>query len=197
MGGVIIDNGNFDWLQSAKLKDRARKYGQMAFISALRQEVYRNVGACLSPHNAFMQTLGLETLGLRIDKSCRNALQLAKFLRHSPKVQAVHYPGLADSPFHEIATRQFGGKYGGILTFDMGSVEHCFTLMNALQVIRRATNINDNKTLILHPASTIFAEYSDEEKVVMGIRPTMLRLSVGIEDLEDILEDLQRGLDSL
>jgi O-acetylhomoserine (thiol)-lyase len=119
------------------------------------------------------------------------------FLQHSPKVPAVHYPGLADSPFHAIATRQFGGKYGGILTFDMDSAAECFTLMNVLQVIRRATNINDNKTLILHPASTIFAEYSDEEKMVMGIRPTMLRLSVGIEDHEDIVEDLQRGLDSL
>ena len=197
VGGVIIDNGNFDWRQSAKLKDRAQKFGQLAFISGLRQEVYRDVGACLSPHNAFMQSLGLETLGLRIDKSCRNALQVATFLQHSLKVPAVHYPGLADSPFHAIATRQFGGKYGGILTFDMDSAAECFTLMNALQVIRRATNINDNKTLILHPASTIFAEYSDEEKMVMGIRPTMLRLSVGIEDHEDIVEDLQRGLDSL
>lgn len=197
VGGVIIDNGNFDWRQSEKLKDRASKYGQMAFISALRQEVYRNVGACLSPHNAFMQSLGLETMGLRIDKSCQNALHLANFLQQHPKVQAVHYPGLPDSAFHEIATRQFGEKCGGLLTFDLHSIEQCFSLMNALQVIRRATNINDNKTLILHPASTIFAEYSEEEKAVMAIRPTMLRLSVGIEDHDDILEDLQRGLDSL
>lgn len=197
VGGVIIDNGNFDWNQSEKLKDRAAKYGKMAFMSALRQEVYRNVGACLSPHNAFMQSLGLETMGLRIDKSCQNALHLANFLRQHPKVHAVHYPGLSDSAFHTIASCQFNEKYGGLLTFDMHSIEHCFSLMNALQVIRRATNINDNKTLILHPASTIFAEYSEAEKAAMGIRPTMLRLSVGIEDHDDILEDLQRGLDSL
>ncbi len=197
VGGVIIDNGNFDWQQSEKLNDRARKYGQMAFISALRQEVYRNVGACLSPHNAFMQSLGLETMGLRIDKSCQNALHLANFLKQHTKVQAIHYPGLSDSAFHKIATCQFDKKYGGLLTFDMHSIEQCFSLMNALQVIRRATNINDNKTLILHPASTIFAEYNEEEKAVMDIRPTMLRLSVGIEDHDDIVKDLQRGLDSL
>ena len=197
IGGAIIDNGNFDWLQSEKLNARARKYGQMAFISALRQEVYRNVGACLSPHNAFMQSLGLETMGLRIDKSCQNGLHLADFLEQDSRVQGVHYPGLASSAFHETATRQFGKKYGGLLTFDMDSAEQCFSLMDALQVIRRATNINDNKTLILHPASTIFAEYSEEERADMGIRPTMLRLSVGIEDHDDIIEDLQRGLDSL
>ena len=197
VGGVIIDNGNFDWVQSEKLNARARKFGQMAFISALRQEVYRNVGACLSPHNAFMQSLGLETIGLRIDKSCENALHLAGYLNQHPRVQGVHYPGLSSSAFHGTAKRQFGGKYGGLLTFDMDSAEQCFSLMNVLQVIRRATNINDNKTLILHPASTIFAEYSEEEKTDMGIRSTMLRLSVGIEDHHDIIEDLQRGLDSL
>ena len=197
VGGVIIDDGNLDWRQSEKLKDKAWKYGQMAFISALRHEVYRNVGAYLSPHNAFMQSLGLETMGLRIDKSCQNALHLANFLTQHSKVQGVHYPGLSSSAFHEIARCQFGEKCGGLLTFDMHSTDQCFSLMNGLQVIRRATNINDNKTLILHPASTIFAEYSVEERAVMAIRPTMLRLSVGIEDHGDIVEDLQRGLDSI
>jgi O-acetylhomoserine (thiol)-lyase len=197
VGGVIIDNGNFDWRQSDKLRDKTGKFGQMAFIGNLRHEVYRNVGACLSPHNAYMQILGLETMALRIDKSCENALYIAGFLKEHPRVRSVHYPGLASSKFHEIARRQFGAKSGGLLTFDMQSQDKCFALMNALQVIRRATNINDNKTLILHPASTIFAEYSEEEKAVMAIRPTMLRLSVGIEDHEDLTEDLQRGLDSL
>lgn len=197
VGGIIIDTGNFDWRQSDKLKDRAKKFGEMAFIGSLRQEIYRNIGACLSPHNAFLQTLGLETMGLRIDKSCQNALHLANFLEQHSKVKAVHYPGLASSPFHEIACQQFNKKFGGILTFDLDSSDQCFSLMNSLRLIRRATNINDNKSLILHPASTIFAEYSETEQRDMAIRPTMLRLSVGIEDQEDILEDLQRGLDSL
>ena len=169
----------------------------MALISSLRQEVYRNVGACLSPHNAFLQSLGLETMGLRIDKSCQNALLIADFLQHHPKVVAVHYPGLKNSAFYSTATSQFNDKYGGLLTFDLDSIEHCFSLVNRLQVIRRATNINDNKTLILHPASTIFAEYSEEERIVMAIRPTMLRLSVGIEDYDDLIDDLERGLDSI
>jgi len=197
VGGVIIDNGTFDWRQSEKLEARAKKYGKMALISGLRQEVYRNVGACLSPHNAFLQSLGLETMGLRIDKSCQNALLIADFLQHHPKVVDVHYPGLQNSAYYSTATSQFNDKYGGLLTFDLDSIEHCFSLINRLQVIRRATNINDNKTLILHPASTIFAEYSEEERTVMAIRPTMLRLSVGIEDYEDLIDDLERGLESI
>ncbi|MEJ2691363.1 MAG: PLP-dependent transferase [Deltaproteobacteria bacterium] len=197
VGGVIIDNGTFDWRQSEKLAGKARSYGAMAFIGSLRQEIYRNVGACLSPHNAYLQSLGLETMGLRIEKSCRNAMAVATFLQQHPKVRAVHYPGLEDSPFHETATAQFGRRYGGLLTFDLQSKKDCFSLMNNLEIIRRATNVNDNKTLILHPASTIFAEYPEEEKVTMGIRPTTLRLSVGIEDQDDLLDDLQRGLELL
>jgi len=197
VGGVIIDNGNFDWSQSLKLGERGRKYGKMALISALRQEVYRNVGACLSPHNAFLQSLGLETMGLRIDKSCRNTLHIADFLKQHPQIQSVNYPGLPDSSSHSVATTQFKNKYGGLLTFDLQSEEQCFAFINELRIIRRATNINDNKTLILHPGSTIFTEYNDEEKEIMAIRPTMLRLSVGIEDCDDLLDDLKRGLDSL
>lgn len=197
VGGVIIDCGNYDWRQSAKLRDRAQKYGRMAFVSALRQEVYRNVGACLSPHNAFMQSLGLETMGLRIDKSCDNALGLARFLEDHPKVKSVHYPGLSSSPFHKLAGCQFAGRFGGLLTFDLESTKQCFALMDALRIVRRATNINDNKTLIIHPASTIFAEYDEESRASMAIRPTMLRLSVGIEDRDDLQEDLNRGLESL
>ena len=197
VGGVIIDNGNFDWRKAPKLSARAEKFGEMAFVSALRADVYRNTGACLAPHNAYLQSLGLETLSMRLDKTCANTLKVAEFLAGHPKVPALHYPGLAASPHHETAMALFRGKCGGILTFDLPDRDTCFQLIDSLRVIRRATNINDNKTLILHPASTIFAEYSEEEKAVMGIRPTMLRLSVGIEDHEDLLEDLQRGLESL
>ncbi|HFQ81035.1 MAG TPA: O-acetylhomoserine aminocarboxypropyltransferase/cysteine synthase, partial [Desulfobacterales bacterium] len=197
VGGLVIDHGSFDWSRAAKFKKRAAKFGKMAFIAALRQEVYRDTGACLSPHNAYLQSLGLETMALRIDKSCRNAQCLAEILAQRPEVVRVNYPGLADSSSRPTASRQFGNKYGGVLTFDLNGIEECFSFMDALRVIRRATNINDNKSLILHPASTIFAEYSDEEKKRMAIRPTMLRLSTGIEDYEDLIIDLQKGFASL
>lgn len=194
VGGVIIDNGNFDWKRSKKLVDTAGKFGRMAFAAALRSDVYRNIGACLSPHNAFLQSLGLETLSLRIDKTCMTAQRVAEYLERCGQMVSVNYPGLPSSPFHETAAKLFGKKFGGILTFDLPTQEACFAFIDKLQLIRRATNINDNKTLVLHPASTIFAEYGDAEKEVMGVRPTMLRLSVGIEDYDDILHDLQRGL---
>lgn len=194
VGGVIIDNGNFDWQKSPRLKEWAGKMGPMALVGALRREIYRNVGSCLAPHHAYLQSLGLETMSLRIEKSCDNALKLARYLADHDQVGSVHYPGLPDSPFHEIAAKQFNNRFGGILTFDLESHEQCFALLDSLKLIKRSTNVNDNKTLILHPASTIFCEYSDEERAGMDVRPTMIRLSVGIEDIEDLIEDLAGGL---
>jgi len=197
LGGIIIDNGTFDWRQSPKLGDSAIKLGPMTFIATLRQEVFRNIGACLSPHNAYLQNLGIETMSLRIDKSCANTKILADFLEGHPKVKAVHYPGLPSSPFHKIACKLFHNKFGGLLTFDLQDQATCFTFIDNLNIIRRATNVNDNKTLILHPFSTIFAEFSKEEKHNMGIRPSMIRLAVGIEDHEDLIEDLNKGFKTL
>jgi O-acetylhomoserine (thiol)-lyase len=193
VGGVIIDNGNFDWRRSPRLAERARRVGPMALMATLRQEVCRNFGACLAPHNAYLQSLGLETMALRIDRSCSNALALASYLEAHGKVDGVHYPGLPSSPFHGVAQKYFGDRCGGILTFDLASREACFAFLDELQLIRRASNVNDNKTLALHPASTIFAEYTTEELQAMGVRPTMIRLSVGIEEQEDLVEDLERG----
>ncbi len=197
VGGVIIDNGNFDWKKSPRLSEAAKKMGRMAFIASLRQEVYRNVGACMSPHNAYLQSLGLETMSLRIEKSCSNSQRLAEFLQLHENVRSVHYPGLPSSPFYTLSQDLFNGKCGGLMTFELEDQETCFKFMDSLQLVRRATNINDNKTLILHPFSTIFAEYSDGEKEAMGVLPTMLRLSVGIEDIDDLYEDMSRGLQSL
>ena len=197
MGGVIIDNGNFDWRNSPRLKDWANKMGPLALLGALRREVYRNVGSCLAPHHAYLHSLGLETMSLRIEKSCSNALDLAGFLQQHQRVLSVNYPGLPESEFHEIASSQFAERYGGILTFDLESREACFALLDNLHLIKRATNVNDNKTLILHPASTIFCEYPDEVLNDIGVRQTMIRLSAGIEDLEDLRNDLERGLAAL
>jgi O-acetylhomoserine (thiol)-lyase len=197
VGGLIIDNGIFNWKHNPKLSASARKFGPGALLNVLRREVYRNLGACLAPHNAFLQTLGLETLSLRIDKSCANTLSIAQWLQQHPKVDAVNYPGLATSNYNCAAKRLFPRGAGGILTFNLASREQCFAFQDALKLVRRATNINDNKTLVLHPASTIFCEYSEEEKSAMGVGDSMLRLAVGVEDVEDITEDLERGLTAL
>jgi len=136
-------------------------------------------------------------MSLRIEKSCSNTKTLAHYLEKHPKVRAVHYPGLKSSPFWETAQKQFNGKCGGLLTFDLEDQKGCFAFIDQLQLIRRATNINDNKTLIIHPSSTIFAEYSEIDKLKMGVRPSMIRLSVGIEDHEDLIEDIKRGFEAL
>jgi len=198
VGGLIVDYGTFNWRNNPKIAPWVAKYKASALLTWLRAEVYRNLGACLSPHNAYLQTLGLETLSMRAERSCANALAVAEYLTgRSDRVRAVNYPGLAASKYRAIAARQFPHGFGGILTFDLASKDECFAFMNRLQMIRRATNINDNKTLILHPASTIYCEYSPLEKEDMHVRESMMRLSVGIEDGEDIIADLEQGLAGL
>lgn len=198
VGGLILDYGTFNWRHNPKVAPWVAKYKANALLTWLRAEVYRNIGACLSPHNAYLQALGLETLSLRATRSCENALAVAQYLLgRKDKVGAVNYPGLPGSKYYETATRQFPHGYGGILTFDLNSKEECFAFIDKLCMIRRATNINDNKTLILHPASTIYCEYSPVEKEEMGVGESMLRLSVGIEDLPDIIEDMEVGFAGL
>lgn len=197
VGGLIIDHGLYDWKKNDKLNKDAVKYGPFAFITRLRREVYRNIGACMSPHNAYLQNLGLETLPLRLDAACANTLKIAEFLKGMPHVKQVHYPGLKDSPYYEIARRQFNGKPGGVLTFDLASKEKCFKFINNLRLIRRATNLHDNRSLILHPASTIFCEYDDKLKSEMGVRETLIRLALGIEDSVDLIDDIRESLEGL
>ena len=197
IGGVIIDNGNFDWIKAPRLKGWAQKMGPYALLGALRREVFRNVGSCMAPHHAYLQSLGLETLSLRIDKSCSNALGLARFLSERDKVVSVNYPGLEGSEFYEISKKQFGRGHGGIVTFNLESRDACFELIDNLRIIKRATNVNDNKTLILHPASTIFCEYPAEVLEDLGVGQTMIRLSAGIEDIEDLKNDLEEGFKTL
>jgi len=194
VGGLIIDYGSFDWSKNNYLKPQAKKYGPFTLLQHLRRESYRNLGACMSAQAAFLQSIGLETLPLRVDVSCGNALKIAKFLSGLKTVKAVNYPGLETSIDYKIAQKQFGNNPGSILTFDLGSKEAVFKFMNQLQLIRRATNLNDNRTLILHPASTIFCEYDEATRKQMGVRDTMLRLAVGIEDVEDLIEDITAAL---
>jgi len=198
IGGLILDYGSFSWRHNPKVAPWVAKFGPNALLVWLRSEVYRNMGACLSPHNATLQTLGLETLSLRIQKSCDNALALAKYLEGlTEKISRVNYPGLPSSHYHDIAQRQFKRGFGGILTFHLDSKEQCFRFMDSVRLIRRATNINDNKTLIMHPASTIYCEYSPLQQREMGVCDSLLRLSVGIEDMEDLVDDLEAALASI
>ncbi|MBD3346073.1 MAG: O-acetylhomoserine sulfhydrylase [Chitinivibrionales bacterium] len=195
VGGMIIDNGTFDWSKNPRLAESAAKTGPFALTAKLRTEVYRNAGACMSPHTAYLQSLGLETMALRIEKSCDNAMKLAAVLDSHPKVTHVNYPGLQRARFHEIARAHFGGRFGALLTLQLQSKAACFAFMDTLKIIRRATNLNDNKTLIIHPASTIFCEYSSDERQRMGIPDTLLRITVGIEDIEDLIDDIEKALE--
>jgi O-acetylhomoserine (thiol)-lyase len=195
VGGIIIDNGSYNWAQIPKLQNEARQYGPFALLMKLKREVYRNLGTCLSPHNAWLQSLGLETLALRADRSCRNTRALAEFLSGQPRVKKVNYPGLEISPYHDVATRLFGERCGALVTFELSSKQECFTFLNKLKLLRRATNIHDNKTLALHPASTIFCEYPADLKRQMGVPETLIRLAVGIEDVDDLIADLAQALE--
>lgn len=192
VGGAIVDLGNYDWRQCPALK-KYHKYGQGAFIARLRMEVHRNLGSCMSPQSAYLQTLGLETLALRVKTSCDNCLALAQYLKSKVKVRAVYYPGLPGAQGHELSLGQFSGLFGGVLSFELASKEEAFLFLNTLQLIRRATNINDNKSLIIHPASTIFSDCSEEEKADMSVTNSLLRLSAGIENIHDLIADLNRA----
>lgn len=195
VGGIIIDNGTYNWAQNPKLQSEAKQFGPFAFVTKLRREVSRNLGACLAPHNAYLQSLGLETLALRADRSCRSAKTVAEYLSRHPKVRKANYPGLESSPHHAVAAQLFGERCGALVTFELASKKECFAFLNKLKLLRRATNLNDNKTLALHPASTIFCEYPADLKQQMGVPETLIRLSVGIEDVEDIIADLAQALE--
>ena len=197
VGGVILDNGTFDWSQIPVLQKWAERFGKDALIARIRKEIFRHLGGCMTAHTAHFQLLGLDILALRVDRCVDNCLKLGKFLQNHPKVTTVNYPGLKSNEGFTLSKKQFSGKPGAIMTFELESREACFNLYDQLQLIRRATNLNDNKTLIIHPHSTIYAEFSEEERKEMGIRSTLMRMSVGIEDAEDLIEDLKQALDKL
>lgn len=194
VGGLIIDYGTYVWGSNPRYIDDYKKFGPYCFLRKLRKVIYRDLGACLSPNNAYLQSLGLETFKLRVEKSNNNALEVSKYLEQHPRVVKTNYPGL-DSCRTDIGDKQFLSGFGGLLTFDLNSKDECFLFIDRLKIIRRATNLNDNKTLIIHPASTIFCEYNLQERAEMGVTESMIRLSVGIEDVEDIIEDIKNALE--
>jgi O-acetylhomoserine (thiol)-lyase len=194
VGGLIVDYGTFDWSKSKKLAALAKRFGPFAFNYKLRREIFRNLGACMSPFAAYLQNLGLETLQLRFEKAARNCRELAGFLETLPEIKAVNYPGTIGSPFYEVSRRQFGEFPGAMLTFDFETREDCFVFLNRLELIKRATNVYDNKTLIIHPASTIYCDFDVETRKNLGVSDLTLRLSGGIEDIEDLKADIIQAL---
>ena len=165
-----------------------------SFRQSISQEMLFNLGAYMTPHAAYMQTIGLETLHARYAVQSSNALLLAKKLKGIEQIKSVGYVGLPDNPYHEIAHEQFGKTAGAMLTIDLNDRERCFSFINNLKLIKRATNLFDNRTLAIHPASTIFGNFTDEERKEMDVRDTTIRISVGLEDVDDIYEDIIQAL---
>jgi O-acetylhomoserine (thiol)-lyase len=194
LGGLILDYGCFDWKTSPSLAKLATSGIQQAFTHRLRKEIHRNLGAYMNPQAAYQQIVGMEVLPIRFQRAASTCLELAKALQREPDVVAVNYPGLPDNPFHAVSLAQFGPLPGAMLTFDLDSRARCFRFLNGLQRIKRATNLFDNKTLIIHPASTIYGTFSPADRQGMDVRDTTLRLSVGLEDVDELLNDLHQSL---
>ncbi len=197
ISGVLTDGGKFKW-DAEKYPGLApfARFGAFAFTAKLRNGLFRNTGACLSPQNAFYNCLGLETLGLRMERICSNALQLAQHFKEQHPDVVVNYPGLEDSPWHEIATQQFGKGFGGIISIRVGSKEKAFAVLNSLKIPIQVSNIGDTKTLVIHPESTISLHSTEEEKKDAGVFDDLIRISVGIEDIEDLIEDFDQALNA-
>lgn len=199
IGGVIIDRGVFNWdnPKYPHFQPFYKKYRAFAFTARARKLVHKDIGACAAPFNSYLLTEGIQTLALRMERHCSNALALALFLKDHPKVAWVSYPGLEDSPHYAVATKLYGGRYGGLLAFGTGDKTSAFKVINGLKLAHNLANIGDAKTLVIHPASTICADYNAEEKALMGVTEDLIRVSAGIEDCRDIIEDFRQSLDSI
>lgn len=193
-GGVIVDHGTFDWQHSPKLAKTPQPKGMSQFMFKLKSEIARNMGACMTPDTAYLQALGMETLQLRYEKMSETAWKLAQRLTRQPKIVKVCYPKLETSAYKKLADRLFSGNPGAMLTIALESKEACYRCMDSLTIIRRATNLFDNKSLAIHPESTIYGTFSPEMKRVIGIAPNLIRISVGLEAFEDLAADIEGAL---
>ncbi len=177
IGGLVIDYGNF-----------------FEFSKRIRNEMLFNLGAYMTPHVAYMQTIGLETLDARYRIQSANAMALARRLSSLDGIMHVNYLGLEDNPYHALAKAQFGDTSGAMITIDLADRDACFRFINNLRLIRRATNLFDNKSLAIHPASTIFGPFTDAQRQSMDIKETTIRLSVSLEDVDDLFDDIRQAL---
>ncbi|MCG8580614.1 MAG: O-acetylhomoserine aminocarboxypropyltransferase/cysteine synthase [Bacteroidales bacterium] len=215
IGGVIIDGGNFNWgngkfpsftepsegyhgLKYWEVFGENSQFGNIAFIIRARVEGLRDYGSALSPFNAFLLIQGLETLSLRVDRHVENALEIAEWLESHPKVDYVKYPGLASSPYHSLAKKYLKRGFGGVMSFKIkGDAQAADNFINNLSLISHLANIGDAKSLIIHPSSTTHEQLSIEEQKASGVEPGLLRLSVGIEHINDIKNDLTEAFSQL
>lgn len=211
IGGVIVDSGRFDWAAHAARFPMLNQpdpsyhgvvyteaFGAAAYIGRCRVVPLRNTGAALSPFNAFQILQGLETLVLRMERHCSNAEQVARYLQAHDKVAFVNYAALPDSPFRPLAERICGGRASGILSFELkGGIEAGSRFIDALQMIYRLVNIGDTRSLACHPASTTHRQLDAGELQKAGVGPGMVRLSIGIEDIDDIIADIAQALDKV
>ncbi len=209
IGGVIVDGGTFDWANAERFAEfvdpdpsyhglqYARVFGNIAYILKARVQLLRDVGAALSPFNAWLLLQGLETLALRVERHSSNALAVAEFLAAHPKVKAVSYPGLRNDAAGARAKRYLPEGSGAILTFEIdGGEREARSFIDRLQLFSLLANVGDAKSLVIHPASTTHQQLSDEERLQSGVTGSTIRLSVGIEDKRDIIGDLARSLDA-
>ncbi|MGG3643618.1 homocysteine synthase [Bacillus gobiensis] len=207
IGGVIVDSGKFDWAASGKFPDLTEPdpsyhgivyteaAGEAAYITKARVQLLRDIGAALSPFNSFLLLQGLETLHLRLERHSENALKTAEFLESHELVEWVSYAGLSSHPSYSLAQKYLPKGQGAILTFGIkGGVEAAKKLIDSVQLFSHLANIGDSKSLIIHPASTTHQQLSEQEQLLSGITPELIRLSVGTEAIEDILEDLDTAL---
>ncbi len=209
IGGVVIDSGNFHWEEGdfPNLTEEDPSYhglnfqeefGEACFIENLRARGLRDLGPTQSPFHSFLNLLGLETLPLRMEKHCQNALRVAKFLAGHPRIDWVSYPGLTDHPTYHLASKYLSNGFGGVLTFGVkGGLEAGIKLIESVDLLSLLANVGDAKSLIIHPASTTHQQLSRKERESAGITDDSLRLSVGIEDSKDIIRDLDQALSQI
>jgi O-acetylhomoserine (thiol)-lyase len=208
LGGIIVDCGTFSWTSHAARYPMftqpdesyhglvyTEHYGAAAFIGRCRSVFQRTMGAVLSPMNAFLLLQGIETVALRIDRHVENARRVAEFLRADPRVESVNFAGFADSPYHHLVQKYLGGRACSLMTFEIrGGFEAGMRFYDALKLFKRLVNLGDAKSLACHPASTTHRQMSSEEQLAAGVGPGSIRLSVGIEHIDDILADLDQAL---
>ena len=208
IGGVVVDNGKFDWAASARFKadfvdpdpsyhgvSYTGAFGNLAFILKLRVTLLRDLGPALSPFHSFLFLQGLESLPVRIERHSSNALALAKWLEKNPAVSWVSYPGLASHPSHKLAEKYLSGGFGGVLTFGVkGGVDAGRKLIDSVKLFSLLANVGDAKSLIIHPASTTHQQLSDEDQLASGVTPDLVRISVGLENIDDIIADLDQAI---
>ena len=209
VGGCIVDSGNFDWEAYADKFPGltqpdpsyhglaySKAFGKGAYITKATAQLMRDLGSIQAPENAFLLNLGLETLHLRVPRHCENAQKVAEYLQNNPKVAWVNYSGLKDSPYYELAQKQFdGGRSCGVVTFGLkGGREESIKFMDNLKLACIVTHVADARTCVLHPASHTHRQLSDQQLLEAGVQPDLIRFSVGIEDADDIIADIEQAL---